>query len=110
MLTHPCFRIPRRSGWGWDQGRRLQYRRVDRYLSPLAVPMKHYGSSGHGATRSHHRPLERYVNGLAAHGLLIDCLRELATHKAPQPGPHARAARQANREIPLFLGMRAVKR
>ena len=50
-------------------GRRLRYRRVDRYLTRLAVPMKSYG--GGGATRSYHRPLGAYVNGLAACGLLV---------------------------------------
>jgi hypothetical protein len=34
LLTHPCFRVPRQSGWGWDEQRKLQYRRVDRYLTP----------------------------------------------------------------------------
>ena len=26
LMTHPCFRIPRQSGWGWDTQRRLRYR------------------------------------------------------------------------------------
>ena len=33
VLNHPCFRIPRQSGWGFDEQRKLQYRRVDNYLS-----------------------------------------------------------------------------
>ena len=40
LMTHPCFRVPRQSGWGWDEGRKLRYRRIDRYLTPLPVPMK----------------------------------------------------------------------
>ena len=64
-MTHPCFRVPRQSGEGWDEQRKLLYRRVDRYLSPLAVPMKAY-AGGRAATWSYHRPLEDYVNGLAA--------------------------------------------
>jgi SAM-dependent methyltransferase len=40
LMTHPCFRIPRQSGWGWDPGRKLRFRRVDSYLTPNAVPMK----------------------------------------------------------------------
>lgn len=111
LMTHPCFRIPRQSGWGWDSGRRLQYRRVDRYLTPLEVPMKSYGKGRRGATRSHHRPLERYVSALSEHALLVDAIREL-----PAPGDGAggqrsrrKARRRASREIPLFLGIRAVR-
>src|SRR5581483_7766663 len=26
LLTHPAFRVPRQSGWGWDEGRKLVYR------------------------------------------------------------------------------------
>ena len=96
LMTHPCFRVPRQSGWGWDASRRLQYRRVDRYLTTLDVPMKSYGGARRGATWSYHRPLAEYINGLAAHGLLVDRIDEI-------PGP-------TEREIPLFLGLRAVKR
>lgn len=110
LMTHPCFRVPRQSGWGWDAGRRLRFRRVDRYLTPLEVPMKPYGAGRRGATRSYHRPLEAYVNGLAAHGLLADRVREIAGRADAAAGPRARAERMAVREIPLFLALRAVKR
>ena len=96
LMTHPCFRVPRQSGWGWDASRRLQFRRVDRYLTKLDVPMKPYGGGRSGSTRSYHRPLAEYINGLAAHGLLVDRIDEI-------PG-------LTDREIPLFLGLRAVKR
>lgn len=109
LMTHPCFRVPRQSGWGWDSGRKLQYRRVDRYLTPLAVPMKAYGGPRPGATRSFHRPLEAYVNGLAACGLYVDCIRELPAGRPPPPSPRAKAVVVANEEIPLFLALRARK-
>jgi SAM-dependent methyltransferase len=110
LMTHPCFRVPRQTGWGWDEERKLQYRRVDRYLTPLAVPMKTYETPHPGATRSFHRPLEAYVNGLAACGLLVDCVREVPTYKVRPAGPRASAENRANGEIPLFLGLRAWKR
>ncbi len=106
LMTHPCFRVPRQSGWGWDAGRQLRFRRVDSYLGRLAVPMKSHG--GGGATRSYHRPLSAYVNGLAACGLYVDRIREIAK-PSEAPGPHARAERRAAEEIPLFLALRAVK-
>jgi SAM-dependent methyltransferase len=105
VMTHPCFRVPRQSGWGWDAGRALQYRRVDRYLTRLAVPMKTYGGDRRCATRSYHRPLSAYVDALAASELLVDAVREVAG-----PAPKARAAKSAAQEIPLFLGVRTVKR
>src|SRR5579862_2779950 len=70
LMTHPCFRVPRQSGWGWDEGRKLAYRRVDRYLTPLPVPMKTYPGQN-GVSVSFHRPLSMYINTLARHGLLI---------------------------------------
>jgi SAM-dependent methyltransferase len=108
LMTHPCFRVPRQSGWGWDEARKLRFRRVDRYLTPLVVPLKTY-PGGRGATRSYHRPLEAYVSGLANCGLLIDRLLELPTYQSAPGGPHARAENLANREFPVFLGLRAWK-
>ena len=110
LLTHPAFRVPRQSGWGWDEGRKLVYRRVDRYLTPLPVPMKVYGGpKGQTATRSFHRPLEAYVNGLAAHSMLVDHMEEIPAQKLVGGRRATRAETLARQEIPLFLGLRARK-
>ena len=55
------------------------------------------------------RPLEAYVSGLANCGLLIDRLLELPTYQIASGGSHARAENLANREFPVFLGLRAWK-
>ena len=70
--------------------------------------MKAY-AGGRTATWSYHRPLEDYVNGLAACGLTVDCLKEIPTYKVATSGPQAQAQNVLNREIPLFLALRARK-
>jgi SAM-dependent methyltransferase len=109
LMTHPCFRVPRQSGWGWDEQRKLQYRRVDRYLTPLRVPMRSYPGKKTGVTLSFHRPLSEYINGLAACGLLLEQMKEIPTYKVHTAEIRAKAKNSANREIPLFVGMRARK-
>jgi hypothetical protein len=109
LMTHPCFRVPRQSGWGWDEGRKLRFRRVDRYLTALAVPLKAYQRGRAGVSRSFHRPLEDYINGLGNCGLLVDCLREVPGYRLPQTGFDSKADQTAREEIPLFLGLRARK-
>lgn len=106
LMTHPCFRIPRQSGWGRDEQRKLQYRRIDRYLTPLSIPMKRYPGQARGANISFHRPLSEYINGLGASGLLVDRITELPTYQVSQGD---KAQRRAHEEIPLFLGLRARK-
>ncbi|TXH02779.1 MAG: class I SAM-dependent methyltransferase, partial [Candidatus Moraniibacteriota bacterium] len=39
VLNHPAFRIPRQSSWGIDEKNKLEYRRINRYLSPLEIPI-----------------------------------------------------------------------
>jgi SAM-dependent methyltransferase len=110
LLIHPAFRVPRQSGWGWDAGRKLQYRRVDRYLTPLPVPMKRLpGRADGAATRSFHRPVCAFVNTLAEWGLLLARLVEIPGHTPPPAAHDAQAADRARQEIPLFLGLRARK-
>lgn len=108
VMLHPCFRVPRQSGWGWDQERKLQYRRIDAYLSPMVVPVRPVARGHPGSIKHFHAPLYAYVNGLARHGFSIDRMVELAPYPAiERRGPNAKAENRANREIPVFLGLRA---
>jgi len=87
------------------KSRKLTYRRVDAYLTPMDVPMKSVGGSA--PTRSFHRPLSDYVNGLAKYGFAIDAMREpgdLPEDERPGKRP---ARGKADIEIPLFLALRA---
>lgn len=102
LMTHPCFRIPRQSGWGYEEARKIQYRRLDRYLTPLQIPMKQHGQ---GATQSFHRPISEYVNTLSECGLLVDHLDEITS---PMEGK-TRAEKRAASEFPLFMALRAVR-
>jgi SAM-dependent methyltransferase len=108
LMTHPAFRQPRHSGWGYDETRELQYRRVDAYLSPMAIPMKSLGRAA--PTVAFHRPISSYVNALAAVGFAVDAMLELADLSPDaRPRPSKRASARADAEIPLFLGVRAVR-
>ena len=107
VLIHPCFRVPRQSGWGWDDGRKLRFRRVDRYLRPLDVPMQEYSGEERGVTRSYHRSLQDYFEALSNAEFIIERLREMPGPLPPQAAQEKRAYRLAREEIPLFLGLRA---
>jgi ubiquinone/menaquinone biosynthesis C-methylase UbiE len=108
LMTHPAFRQPRHSGWGFDEGRKLTYRRIDSYLAEMAVPMKSLG--GGLPTRSFHRPISAYVNAVADAGFAVDAMLELPDLPPDRrPGRVARGDARANAEIPIFLGLRAVR-
>jgi ubiquinone/menaquinone biosynthesis C-methylase UbiE len=105
LMTHPSFRQPRHAGWGYDEGRKLVYRRIDAYLTPMTVPMKALGDRP--PTRSFHRPLSAYVNGLAAEGFAVDAMLEIPDTLDDRRKAADRAGDRAAAEIPLFLGLRA---
>lgn len=111
LMMHPCFRVPRQSGWGWDDGRRLQYRRVDAYLSPRAVPVRPIAKGKPGSIKAYHLPLEAYVNGLVDAGFRIERFAEIPAYPAiARTGNRAKAENRANSEIPLFLALRAIRK
>ncbi|MEX2218965.1 MAG: pseudouridine synthase [Phycisphaerales bacterium] len=92
-----------------------QYRRVDGYLSPGQFPITmNPGKAAHGAapvtTWTYHRPIQAYVKGLAEAGFAIEALEEWPSMRQSQPGPRAAEENRARREIPMFLGFRAVRR
>lgn len=51
---------------------------------------------------------DAYINGLSEHGFRIDRIAELPAYPGVEKrGPRAAAENRANREIPLFLALRA---
>lgn len=110
LMLHPCFRIPRQSGWGWDDGRSLQYRRVDSYLSPRSIPVRPIAKGKPGSIMAFHAPLQTYVNSLVEAGFNISRIVEVPAYPGiTRHGKRARAENRANQEIPLFLTIRAQK-
>lgn len=110
IMMHPCFRVPRQSEWGWDEAKKTQYRRIDRYATPLSVPIAtHPGRNPRQQTLFHHRPLADYLNALGRAGLAVVAAEELLTHRRPQPGGRSRAENRAVEEFPIFLALKALK-
>lgn len=110
VLNHPCFRIPRQSGWGFDDKRKLQYRRVDRYMSSMKIPIKmHPGYNPDLVTWTFHRPLSEYFENLNKNNFTVASLEEWTSHRKNQPGKNQEAENRSREEIPLFLAVLAVK-
>lgn len=110
VMMHPAFRAPKVTRWGWDAAEGVQFRRVDRYLTPRKEPIvTHPGQKTGQYTWSFHRPLGEYVAAARKAGLLVDALEEWASHKTSTSGPRAAAENTARSEIPMFLALRCVK-
>jgi ubiquinone/menaquinone biosynthesis C-methylase UbiE len=111
VLNHPAFRVPKASSWEWNEKEKVQYRRVDRYLSELKIPIDmHPGKRSGPQTLSFHRPLQYYFKALNKAGFSVSLLEEWNSHKNSQAGPRAKAEDIARKEIPLFMCIVAVKR
>jgi SAM-dependent methyltransferase len=107
VLNHPCFRIPRQSSWGVDEAAKLQYRRMNAYMSSLNIPIQmHPGKKGDSTTYSYHHPLSTYASWLQESGFLIRSMEEWCSDKKSEGG-RARMEDRARREIPLFLAILA---
>lgn len=105
VLNHPAYRIPKRSGWGWDAETETQYRRVDAYLSAHKekIDMTPGSSSGKEYTYSFHRSLQDYSKALFKAGFAITRMEEWISHRHSEPGPRQEAEDIARKEFPLFL-------
>jgi SAM-dependent methyltransferase len=109
VLNHPCFRIPRQSSWEIDSQNKIEYRRINRYLSPLEIPINvHPGQKGSPVVWSFHQPLGFYTWILRDAGFLIECIDEWTSDKE-STGSAAKMENLARREFPLFLAIKAVK-
>ena len=107
VLSHPCFRIPRQSSWGIDEPKKLQYRRIDRYLTPMSIPIQtHPGQKGTVETTTYHHPLSTYTQWLQQAGFAITEMEEWVSDKKSTGGA-ARMENRAREEFPLFLAIKA---
>lgn len=108
VMTHPCFRIPRQTHWGWDEEKKIEYRRVDHYMTETNVPILTPPFADKDSyTLTYHRPLQSYVEALSVTGFALDGLEEWISNKKSQPGKRAKAENRSRKQIPLFLALRA---
>jgi len=109
VLNHPCFRIPRQSGWGLDEKAHLQYRRMNGYLTPMQIPLQIHPGKGEKSEifHSYHHPLSTYAKWLSHAGFAIQEIEEWISDKKSE-GPKKRIEDRARREIPLFLALGAI--
>jgi len=113
VILHPAFRAPRQSSWAMERGTRgvRHFRRIDAYLSPGQFEIvMNPGAVAKGAkpvtTWTFHRPLQHYVRLLARHGLALDAIEEWPVTRFARDDA---AMAHLQREIPMFLALRAKK-
>ena len=109
VLNHPAFRIPRQSDWGLDEKAKLQYRRMNVYMSSLKIPIQtNPGKGEHSSvTYSFHHPLSTYASWLKDAGFAIETMEEWCSDKKSE-GSRARIEDRARKEFPLFLAILAI--
>jgi SAM-dependent methyltransferase len=111
VFMHPCFRIPRKSHWGWDGDQKIQYRRLDSYGTPLEIPITtHPGKRTGEETKFHHRPLADLLTAMGQGGLAVVACEELYSHRRSQAsGPFSKAEHAAAEEFPMFIALKALR-
>lgn len=109
VLNHPCFRIPRQSSWKIDENQKIQYRRIDRYMTPLQVPIQTHPGKGEKSdiTYSFHHPISTFTQWLKEAGFLIENLEEWCSDKKSM-GKSAKMEDRSRKEFPLFLSISAL--
>ncbi|MBW7876295.1 MAG: class I SAM-dependent methyltransferase [Candidatus Cloacimonetes bacterium] len=112
VLNHPCFRIPRQSSWETDPQNSLRYRRINRYKSPMRIPIQTHPGQGEDSpsTWSFHHPIEDYIKWLVAAGCLIsDCEEWVSDKSSGSGGKTVKMENMSREEFPLFLFLQAKK-
>jgi hypothetical protein len=111
VINHPSFRNPRHTHWGYDEHEKVQYRRVDEYMSEskIKIDMTPGSATNKKFTVSFHRPLQVYVKALGKAGFAVTRLEEWESHRASERGPRKEAEDKSRKEIPLFMCIEAIK-
>jgi hypothetical protein len=110
-LLHPAFRTPQHTDWGFDSKKTVQYRKVEKYLSEIAISIELAPFKGEkkAVTTTFHRSLQWYMKAFRNAGFAITSLEEWNSHKKSQPGPRQAAEDNARKEIPMFLALELKK-
>ena len=110
VLNHPMFRIPRQSSWEIDKTNKLEYRRVNKYMSDLKIPINmNPGKNSSEFTWSYHYPLHKISHFLRKEGFLIETIEEWTSDKESS-GKFAKMENRARSEFPLFMAILALKK
>ena len=111
VINHPCFRIPKNSDWGVDKMKNIQYRRVDRYMLPMEIPIEvsPFDKKTDEKTLSFHHPLSAWSEMLFDNGLMIEKIEEWVSDKK-STGSMAKIEDRARKEFPLFMAIVACRR
>lgn len=111
VLNHPTFRIPRQSSWGVDLQNKVQYRRVDRYMSNLEIPISTNPGKFQKSeiTWSFHSPISKFSQILFENNFLIEKIEEWVSNKK-STGPMAKMEDRSRSEIPMFMAILAIKK
>lgn len=111
VLNHPCFRIPRQSSWKVDTDNKIQYRRIDRYMSSMKIPIQTHPGQGKDSSQtwSFHHPLSSYSQWLQESGFVIGVIEEWCSNKVSE-GKAAKMENRSREEIPLFMAIVAIKK
>ena len=113
VLNHPAFRVPKKSDWGYDYKKDIQFRKVEQYLSELMVKIDmnpgEKDLKNKKYTFSFHRPLQSYFKFFNNNNFLVSGLEEWCSHKESQNGPRRKAEDKARKEIPIFMSIELIK-
>ncbi len=115
VLLHPAFRIPQHTDWGYDSKKTVQYRKVEKYLSEINIPIElspfknKTDNKQTPSTITFHRSLQWYMKVFRNAGFAITNIEEWISHKTSQPGPRQHAEDTARKEIPMFMAIELKK-
>jgi len=113
VLNHPTFRIPKKSDWGYDPHKGIQFRKIEQYFSEIMVKIdmnpgeKDYKSKKY--TFSFHRSLQYYFKIFNKSGFKVVDLEEWCSNKLSQKGPRKISEDKARKEIPMFMFIELIK-
>jgi ubiquinone/menaquinone biosynthesis C-methylase UbiE len=110
VLNHPAFRIPRQSSWGIDPNNKIEYRRVNKYMSNMEIPINMNPSDKNSEmTWSYHYPISEVTKMLSNNGFLIENIEEWTSDKVSE-GSASKMENRARAEFPLFMAILGVKK